>query len=130
MSAERELFSAYREWHRLARAGHRAIHKRDWNFLLESQEVTRKLQTFIPDLTLQARHEWKEQKLDSAVKENELREVILELMKLLESNKKLLCEARTSALSRREKIEQAGRNLKRLQGSYAPGLTSAWTSFS
>jgi hypothetical protein len=130
MSAEHALFGAYREWHRLARAGHQAIHKQDWNFLLECQQITSKIQSFIPDLTLQARNEWKEQKLDSAMKENELRTVILELMKLLESNKKLLCAARTTALSRREKLEQAGRNLKRLQSSYVLEHSSAWTSFS
>jgi hypothetical protein len=130
MSAEWALFSAYREWHRLARAGHNAIQKRDWNFLLESQQITRKIQSFIPDLTLQARNEWKERKLDSAAKENELRGIILELMTLLESNKKLLCTARANALSRREKIEQAGRNLKRLQSSYVLERSSVWTSFS
>lgn len=130
MSAERELFGAYREWHRLARAGHDAIHKQDWNFLLECQQITRKIQTFIPNLTLQARSEWKERELDSAAKENELRAVILELMKLLESNKKLLSAARKTALSRREKLEQAGQNLKRLQGSYVLERSSAWTSFS
>jgi hypothetical protein len=130
MSAERALFGAYREWHRLAKAGHNAIHKRDWNFLLECQQITRKIQTFIPNLTLEARNEWKEQKLDSEVKEKELRAVILELMKLLESNKELLCSARTTALSRREKLEEAGRNLKRLQNSYVLGHPSAWTSFS
>jgi hypothetical protein len=130
MSAELALFSAYREWHRLARAGQTAIHKRDWNFLLECQQVTRKIQIFIPNLTLQARNEWKERDLDSAAKENELRAVILELMKLLESNKKLLTVARKTALSRREKLEQAGQNLKRLRGSYVLERSSAWTSFS
>jgi hypothetical protein len=130
MSAERALFGAYREWYRLARAGHYAIRKQDWNFLLECQQITRKIQSFIPNLTLQARNEWKERKLDSEAKENELRSVILELMKLLESNKKLLCTARAAALSKREKLERAGRNLKRLQSSYVLGQPSAWTSFS
>jgi hypothetical protein len=130
MSAERALFSAYREWHRLARAGHNAIHKRDWNFLQECQQLIRKIQSFIPNLTLQARNEWKEQKLDSALKENELRAVIIELMELLESNKQLLCLARENALSRRAKLEQAGRNLKRLQNSYVLAHPSEWTSFS
>lgn len=130
MSAERALFGAYQEWHRLARAGHNAIQKHDWNFLLECQGITRKIQSFIPGLTLQARHEWKAQKLDSVAKEDELRAVILELMKLLESNKKLLSSARATALFKREKLEQAGRNLKRLHGSYVMQRPAAWTSFS
>ena len=130
MSAERALFSAYREWHRLARAGQTAIHKQDWNFLIECQQITRKIQTFIPNLTLRARNEWKERESDCVAKENELRAVILELMKLLDSNKKLLSSARKTALSRREKLEQAGRNLKRLEASYVLERSSAWTSFS
>jgi hypothetical protein len=130
MSAERALFGAYREWYRLARAAHSAIRKQDWNFLLQCQQITGKLQSFIPNLAREARNEWKVLQLDSAAKENELRAVILDLMQLLESNKQLLCAARETALGRREKIGQVGRNLKRLHGSYVVAPPPGWTSFS
>jgi hypothetical protein len=130
MSAERALLGAYREWYRLAKAGQNAIQKRDWEFLSQCQQITGKIQSFIPNLAREARNEWKARKLDSVAKENELRVVILDLMKLLESNKRLLCKAQAAALGRREKIEQAGRNLKRLQSSYVLARPPGWTSLS
>lgn len=129
MSAERALFDAYSEWHRLAKAGNKAIHKRDWDFLLECQTVTRKIRPSIARLTREARDEWK-QKTDAVVKERRLNAAILELMKQLESNKNLLRTARSMALCKRDMLEQAGRNLKRLQNSYAGARPPAWTSFS
>ncbi|HUA68235.1 MAG TPA: hypothetical protein VMA13_06780 [Candidatus Saccharimonadales bacterium] len=129
MSAETALFGAYREWRRLAVAGQRAIHKKDWNFLLECQSITRKLQSAIPHLARQARDEWRQQKLDIPVKEQELRAFILELMQLLESNKKLLSAARAAAISRRDKLQQAGRNLKRLESSYLTACASGRITF-
>ena len=130
MSAERALFDAYREWRRLAKAAHRAIHKRDWAFLLECQRVIQGIQPLISNLTREARQEWRQQKADSEVKEEKLRAVISELAGLVESNQKMLHACRAGALSQREKIEEAGRNLKRLQNSYVLARSSAWTSFS
>jgi hypothetical protein len=130
MSAEHALFNAYAEWRRLARAAHRAICKRDWTFLLECQRVIRGIQPNITKLTLEARNEWKQPKVDGAIKEEKLRAVISELKGLLGSNQKLLEACRNRALSEREKLEQAGRNLKRLQNSYVSARSSAWASFS
>jgi hypothetical protein len=130
MSAEHALFNAYAEWRRLARAGHRAIGKRDWDFLLECQRVIRGIQPNISKLTREARNEWKQPKADSAAKEEKLRAIILELKGLLESNQKLLQACRSRALSEREKLEQAGRNLKRLQNSYVSARSPMWASFS
>lgn len=129
MSAEGALFDAYAEWRRLARAGHQAICRRDWRFLLECQGVIQRIQSSIAKLTRQARQEWRSN-VNCADKEKELRAVILELKDLLESNQKLLQAAKSTALARRQKIEQAGRNLKRLQNSYAFSRPPAWTSFS
>ena len=130
MSAEQALFDAYREWHRLAKAAHRAIYKRDWTFLLECQRVSQGIQPLISNLTREARKEWRRQKADGDVKEERLREVISEVAGLLESNQKLLLSCRTRALSKREELERAGRNLKRLQSSYVLARSSAWNSFS
>ena len=130
MSAEQALFDAYREWRRLARAGQKAISRRDWALLLECQTIVRKIQPTITNLRQQARDEWQRTNVDCSLKEKELQAVILEIKDLLESNQKLLLAARAGALSRRQKLEQAGRNLKRLQNSYASAYPAAWTSFS
>ena len=130
MSAERALFEAYREWRRLARAGSKAIGRRDWKLLLECQSIAQRLQPSISNLSRQAREEWRQSNLDCADKEKKLRATILELKDLLESSQKLLKTARAAALARRQKLELAGRNLKRLQSSYAFSPQPAWTSFS
>jgi uncharacterized protein YhaN len=118
MNAERSLFDAYREWRRLAKACRKAICQRNWAFLLECQGAIRKLQPFITTVTQEARNEWKRSHVDRAAKETELRGVIFELEELAESNKKLLQAARAVALSKREQLERAGRNLRRIQSSY------------
>lgn len=130
MNAEETLFSAYREWHRLAKAAHKAIGKRDWGFLLECQAVIRRIQPSITDLHREVSEKWKRSNADCAAKKKELNATILELKGLLESNKQLLRVARQSALAEREKLDQVGLNLKRLQSSYVLRRASAWTSFS
>jgi hypothetical protein len=130
MSAEQALFDAYRNWRRLAMAGHIAIGKRDWDFLLECQNVIQKLQPSIPGLHEKVDAEWKRSKADRTEKKNELRTLILELKELLESNQKLLRAARATALFKREQLGEAGRNLKRLQNSYVLPHPALWTSFS
>ena len=133
MSAEQALFDAYQEWYRLARAVQKAIHKRDWNFLLECQKVVRTIRSSISNLTREARTEWR-QKADRAAKEKALNSVILNLMEQLESNKKLLQATREKGLAahtaRRATLEKTAQNLKRIHSSYAMRRPSAWTSFS
>jgi hypothetical protein len=130
MSAEQALMGAYSEWHRLAGAEGRAIRLRDWNLLLECQQALKKFQPLITRLTYEARDEWKQKGLDFVAKENAVRAVVLKLIESGQRNKRLLQNARQAAQARREELEQAGRNLKRLQLSYASARTSAWTSFS
>lgn len=130
MSAERALFDAYREWRRLARAAHTAIYRRDWRLLFECQRIIQGIQPLITNLTREARDEWRQQKAEGKAKEERLRAVISELVGLLESNQKLLHACRAKARSKREELEQAGRNLRRLQNSYVLARSSAWPSFS
>jgi len=130
MSAEQALFAAYREWQRLARASHKAICKRNWRFLLECQNLIQKRQPFISNLTRVARGEWRQQKTNGAAKEKELSAMISASMRLLESNRQLLQVMRAAVLSKREALEQAGRNLKRVENTYILARSSTWTSFS
>ena len=129
MSAEQALFDAYREWRRLAKAAQRAISKRDWTFLFECQRTIQGIQPIISNLTREARDEWRRQEAAGHHSEARLRAVISELAGVLESNQKLLEAYWAKALSKREKLEQAGRNLKRLQNSYVLARSSAWASF-
>ncbi|HEX3624949.1 MAG TPA: hypothetical protein VH280_05910 [Verrucomicrobiae bacterium] len=130
MTSERSLFDAYREWRRLAKACQKAISRRNWAFLSECQNAIKKLQPSITAITQQVRDQWKRSQVDHTAKENQLRTTILELMALLESNKKLLQAARAVAISKREELEITGRRLKRIQGSYSLAQPSAWTSLS
>jgi hypothetical protein len=130
MSAEKALLEAYAEWRRLAKAAGRAIRLRRWEFLLECQEVSKKLQPLITRLTREARDEWKQSGADLDAKGKKVRRVVLELIELVESNKSMLKAARKVAESERKQLEHASLNLKRLQQSYVVGRPAKWTSFS
>ena len=130
MSAERALLNAYSEWHRLAEAEGKAIRQRNWNLLLECQQALKEYQPLITRLTREARNEWKPPGADSAAKEKMVRAVILDLIELGQRNKMLLQAAHEAARMKCEQLEEARRNLKRLQLSYAFARPPAWTSFS
>jgi hypothetical protein len=130
MRAEQALLEAYAEWHRLAEAEGNAIHLRDWNFLLECQEVIKKIQPLVTQLTLAAREEWKKSGADCAAKEKIIHATVWELIELGRRNQMLLQAARAAAQAKREELEQASRNLKRLQASYVSARPAEWTSFS
>jgi uncharacterized protein (DUF58 family) len=130
MSAEQALLNAYSEWRRLTEAEGKAIRQRDWNFLLECQSLLKKFQPLITQLTFAARSEWKNSGADFLTKENKFHVIVSELIELGQRNKALLQTARRAAQAKREELEQAGRNLKRLQFSYASARAPAWTSFS
>jgi hypothetical protein len=130
MSAEQALLNAYSEWRRLAEAEGKAVRMRNWNLLLECQQAIKKIQPLITQLRFAARAEWKNSGADRAAKEENLRTIVSELIELGQRNKMLLQTARDAAQAKRQELEQAGRNLKRLQLSYVSARPAAWTSFS
>lgn len=130
MSAEQALLDAYSEWHRLAEAEGKAILSRDWIFLLECQQALKQFQPLITRLTVDARSEWKKSGADRAAKEKIIHATVWELIELGRRNQMLLQVARAAALAKREQLEQANRNLKRLQVAYVSARPAAWTSFS
>jgi len=130
MSAEQALLEAYAEWHRLAEAEGNAIYLRDWDFLLDCQKVIKKIQPIITQLTLAARDEWKNSGVDCSAKEKIIHATVWELIELGRRNQMLLQAARAAAQAKREELEQASRNLKRLQTSYVSARPAEWTSFS
>ena len=130
MSAEQAFFDACREWRRITVAAGRAIHRRNWNFLHECQGFTQKLRPQVTRLAREARAEWKQSGADLAKKEKQIRVVVVELKELGERNVAWLQAARQAAQAERERLEQAGQNLKRVQQSYASTRPAAWTSLS
>ncbi len=130
MSAEQALLEAYGEWRRLAEAEGKAIRMRDWDFLLECQAVIKKIQPLVTRLTLAARDEWKNSGADCAAKEKIIYATVWELIELGRRNQTLLQTARAASQAKREELEQASRNLKRLQASYVSERPAGWTSVS
>jgi hypothetical protein len=130
MSAEQALFDAYQEWRRLMIAAGRAIHRRNWDLLRECQQFTRKLQPLVSRLTHEAREEWVQSDADLSAKEGEIRAAVSELIELANRNRAMLQAARQAAQSERERLEQAGQNLRLLQQSYVFARPAGWTSFS
>lgn len=130
MNAEKTLLATYQEWHRLAEAEGRAIHRRNWDFLLECQNVVKKLQPTITQLTREAAVEWKQSGANLLEKKNKIRAVVAELIALGQRNQSQLIAMRAAAKAEREQLEQARQNLKRLHQSYGVAHPAAWTSFS
>lgn len=130
MSAEDALIGCYHEWRRLTVAAGRAIRIRNWNFLLDCQQVIQKLQPQVTRLTREARQEWKHSGADLAMKQRTIHSVVSELIELGQRNQSQIKAARQAAQSEGERLEQAGQNLKRLQQSYTVARPAAWTSFS
>lgn len=124
MSAEKALFNAYHRWRRLAEAEGEAIRRRDWKFLSDCQQALQSLQPVITDLTKQTREQWKQLGLDCTQKENALRSVVLELMKIGRRNSALLQSLLEATRTKLHQLGQAGRNLKRLRNSYAPTFSA------
>jgi hypothetical protein len=130
MNAEKALFEAYQEWRRLAKAESKAINLEDWNLLAECQNLLQNIQPVITRLTHEAQDEWEKSGLNFEVKKTKHREVVAGLIEIARKNQLLLRTARELAVAKGRQLEEAGRNLKRLQNSYAPAQPAGWMSFS
>jgi hypothetical protein len=130
MNAEKALLDAYQEWHRLVIAEGKAIRSQNWDFSTECRKARQKLQPLVDRLTHEARAQWKQMGADGALKEKKLQVRISELIDLVNHNKLLIQSARGTAKIKREQLNQAGKNLKRLQHAYVFARPAAWTSFS
>lgn len=130
MSAEQALFDAYRDWRRLTIAAGRAIQQRNWSFLRDCQEFTRKLPPLITRLTGEARAEWERNGDDRQGKEQAFQPLVAELIDLLQQNQALIQTAKRVAMPERNRLEQAGQNLRLLQQSYAFARPAGWSSIS
>lgn len=130
MNADRELHEAYREWHRLAEAEGEAIQSCNWSLLAACQKALQHLQERTTNLTAAAKLEWQKLGPASAAREKKFNAVIRELIHLEQRNNALLAAVRENARQRLEQLDQAGRNLKRIEASYTGHAPATWTSFS
>lgn len=130
MNAERQLVEAYGEWRHLAEIEGEAIGARDWMMVAASQTALRHLQERISSLSPTVREEWSKRGDERVVKERGLTAIIHELIGLERRNQTLLNSLQEAARLKLNQLDQAGRNLKRIQRSYGSTDPTAWTSFS
>jgi len=130
MNAYHDLQHSYREWQRLAEAEGEAIRAGNWMLVFDCQNALRQLQPRIVRQTEAARGEWAQLGLDASAKEFELDEIIHSLIEIESRNNSLINARRCLAEAELAKLEQASLTLRRIQRSYAPASSAAWSSFS
>jgi flagellar biosynthesis regulator FlaF len=130
MNAETALTEAYQEWRRLAETEGDAIRSCNWGLLAASQRALEHLRDRITALTVTAKKEWVQFGADITSRENKFRAIIADLMQLERQNSTLLTAIRQGVKTQLDKLDQSGRNLKRVHRSYAPARSPVWTSFS
>lgn len=117
-------------WRRLAEAEGRAIRAADWNALERCQEELLQLQPRFAAAALAARAEWTRLGPAARPKADQFGALLGELIGLEQSNANLLAERRQSAVTQLDELDAGIRRLRRVQRSYAPARSSAWSSFS
>jgi hypothetical protein len=130
VNIENELQNAYRDWRRLAEAEGEAIRAGAWGFVHDCQEAIRRLQSRLSPLAETARLHWDQVGSDGALRRAALRDAVDQLIDLERQNQARLQLRRRILSERREGLEQASRNLRQLQKSYARPLPSKWSSLS
>jgi hypothetical protein len=130
MMAESALLDAYTEWRRLVAAASYAIRSRNWAFVQECHGVIERLQPRITQLTHEAASEWRQSEMDCPAGQEKIRLAVLELIELVEANKSMINSVRERGTLEYQQRQQAGRNLKRLQKSYATVHRQTWSSLS
>ncbi len=130
MNADTQLQDAYQEWRRVAEAEGEAIRTSNWSLVHDCQTALQRLQPRIIRCTEEAQQEWTRLGVDRSTKEKDLRSVVTGLIELEWRNNAMLNVLYQTAKSEMNELEQAGKNLRRVQRSYAPARPAVWTSFS
>ena len=130
MSAEKDLFDACGEWHRLAEAEGESIRARNWSLVAACQAALAQLQPRLSQFIEAAHREWSQNDTDRTAKEQLFHSVIEDLIRLQRCNATLLEAIRATTREKLNQLGRAGRNLKQLRHSYAGPAPSAWNSFS
>jgi hypothetical protein len=130
MTSEHEFLGDCQEWRRLAKAEGEAIRTRNWILVTDCQKALTQLQTQMSHHIQGAREEWKQSGPGGAEKERVVRALVMELIEIESRNKTLLSSLQDDTRSRINQLDQASRNLRRVQSSYAHTRPEAWTSLS
>lgn len=125
MDPEHQLQHACRQWRRLAEAEGHAIRNGDWSLVLDCQNALRQLQTRIDSLADDARQHWARLGPTGDARRRALHTLALELIETERRNLESLNLRRRSLLAQRDRLDQASRNLRHIQRSYAAALPSA-----
>jgi hypothetical protein len=130
MIARQNLMAAYDSWEEATQHEGAAIQAGNWHRVRECQETKRQLQSRIIQLTEAANAECAQAGLNPRMFEPDLRRAVNSLIALETRNATLLAEQRRAAELEYAGLDHAGRNLRRLQKSYAPAPNAMWQSYS
>ncbi len=130
MSAQANLLELYRDWRRWTEAESEAIQAGDWRKVKFCQSAKSELQPQILRGTQDAQMECARSGSDRGAMEKTVRSIVNELIYLETRNGEFLAEQRAGTEAEMEEMGRSGRNLSRIQKSYAPGGPAAWESYS
>jgi hypothetical protein len=130
MNAETRLEDLFREWRRLAEAEAEGIRRHYWPLVADCQTALRQIQPLITRHTLEAREHWSHSGPNSSTTQRRLHAALLELLTLQTHNRDLLESERQTARCHLDRLQQAGRTLRRLHQFYPPSRTAGWHSVS
>lgn len=130
MTARHQLLDCYDQWRAWTRRETDAIRAEDWPAVNACQTTKESLQRLILQWSEAAETELRSRAAEWGLFQAEVRRVIGELIQLETDNGQLLSEQKRAMQARQRELEQASHNLRRVRGSYAGGLRSAWHSYS
>jgi hypothetical protein len=125
-----ELQQAYREWRRLAEAEGKAIRAGDWGLVADCQRALNQLQPVITQLNQRLPEEGQSPASQCAAARHNSRATVLELIALQTQNLAALQQRRERLSAHVQRLLLTGRNLRRIQRSYATAAPAAWNSYS
>ena len=130
MNARNELLAVFDQWRQLTETEGDAIKLADWPQVDACQNAKQRLQPLIIRFTGEAQAESARLGVDRSMMEREIRGVVDHLIRLEHRNGEWVSDCRRAAQGREGNLEQATRNLSRVQKSYAPPRSAVWQSYS
>lgn len=130
MSAQANLLQLYQDWRSWTEEEREAISAGDWRRVKVCQGAKNDLQPKILRETEEAQVEWRRLGVDRKSVEKQLRSVVNELIYLETRNGEFIAEQREFAKLEFARLEQAGRNLSKIQKHYAGEHSVGWESYS
>lgn len=130
MTAHHDLQKLYQQWRALTEAESLAIQSANWGKLAEHQDDKQLLQDLIKTASEGFQSEATSREGGGADLERQLRQMVDELTALELKNGRALTVQRQIAERQQGELQKVNRNLRQVQQAYAPGLLTAWQSYS